>query len=135
MGNKLTRSISGYDRYFMTIDLCTALFAAWAVMKVTGTDYAWEGPLEIGWSLILLALFSRRRRDEFADHCWRRATAATFVMLVVGPVLAAFFEGMWEGFRDMPRQTPYDPPLDLIVAILIATFFTSFQWTRFRGGV
>jgi hypothetical protein len=124
---------AGYDRYFLLFDLCCALFAAWLALEVAGFDNGWVVALEVFWTLLLLALFSRKRRDEFAEHCWRTATTATFVMLLIVPILWSVADGFIAGINDLPAVEDYEPPMDGVLAILFAAFFGSFQWTRFRG--
>lgn len=123
--------VAGYDRYFLLFDLCCALFVASATMNAVGIENDWVTALEVGWALVLLALFSRKRRDEFAEHCWRTATSATFVMLLIAPTLWSFGAGIWHGFNDLPKVEHYELPIDAILGILFATFFVRFQWTRF----
>ena len=138
----------GPDRYFLLFDLCALAFAAWLIMFVTGVGGEVRPLVALAFTLLLLALFSRDRRDEFAEHCWRTATSVTFLMLIIAPIGWAFVEGLILGFtteqtRDIANAAetatggvgkPYEPSFDGIVALLFATFFATFEWTRFRGG-
>ena len=137
--------LAGYDRYFLMLDICGLLFATWAVGWMVRGDEKWVTVLGAAWLIGLLVLFSRKRRDEFAEHCWRQATSATFGMLLIAPLLVSFLTGMAEGFmtehaRDAGRAVravsaePFEPSLDVILILLFGTFFLTFEWTRFRGG-
>jgi len=135
---------AGPDRYFMWFDICTLLFISWLGMLAGGVGEDLRVLVWLGWALVLLALFSRKRRDEFAEHCWSTGTSAVFVGLLVIPVLWAFGLGLYDGFttehaQDVadvaaPRRQDPGPSLGTLVAILFAIFFARFQWTRFRGG-
>jgi hypothetical protein len=137
--------LADYDRYFLMVDISGLLFATWAVSWTVRGDESWVTMLGAAWLISLLVLFSRKRRDEFAEHCWRRATSATFGMLLVAPLLVTFVAGIAEGFmaehardaglaRASVRPEDFRPPLDAILILIFGTFFVSFEWTRFRGG-
>ena len=142
---ELNRSVAGYDRYFLILDASAVLFVLWALSKAIDFG-AVETLVEIAWGLTLIALiWLGRRRDEFAEHCWREATSATFIMLLAAPILVSFLTGVVDGFtseaaRDAgnaaaaARSENFEPSLDAILILLFATFFASFEWSRFRGG-
>lgn len=123
-----------YDRYFLKFDLCVALFVAWLAMYLTDTAKDVRVLAWLAFSLLLLALYGRKRRDEFAEHCWRTATSVTFLMLILAPLTLQFGAGFVDGFMGWPKRTGGDPSFDGLVTFLFATFFATFEWTRFRGG-
>ncbi len=120
----------GFTRYFLLFDLCALLFAAWLLLLVTGLDSRWTLGLQFAWLLILIALFSRKRRDEFARYCWGKASEAAFAMLIVAPIVGAFAMGLIEGFTG--RDSAIDVTLDSVMAVVFATFFSVFEATRLR---
>jgi ABC-type phosphate transport system permease subunit len=137
--------LAGYDRYFLMVDVSGLLFATWAVGWTVRGAADWVTLLGAVWLISLLVLFSRKRRDEFAEHCWRRATSATFGMLLIAPLLVTVIGLMAEGFmaehardsglaRTPVRPEDFEPSLGAILILLFGTFFLSFEWTRFRGG-
>ena len=143
----LNERVAGYDRYFLMFDICALLFAAWAVAWSVRGDGEWVTLLGAAWLIGLLVLHSRKRRDEFAEHCWRKATSVTFGMLLIAPLLVSFLSGIVEGFtteavRDAANgpaiaaapSEGFEPSLDAILILLFGTFFVTFEWTRFRGG-
>ena len=144
--NSLNQRVTGYDRYFLMLDICALLFAAWAIAWSLRGDGGWVTLLGAAWLIGLLVLHSRKRRDEFAEHCWRKATSVTFGMLLIAPLLVSFFAGILEGFtteaaRDAANgaavaatsSEDFEPSLDAILILLFGTFFTTFEWVRFRG--
>jgi hypothetical protein len=115
-------------RFFLFMDLASALFVLWAflrmssIMDATPRDLIW-----LSWTLLLFAMLFRRGQDEFWDLCWRRASAATFAGLLIVPPLILF---------TLPRAgQPAFFDHDVLVIILFAIFFARFQWTRFRGAM
>ena len=137
--------LAAYDRYFLMLDICGLLFATWAIGWIVRGEEDWVTVLGAVWLISLLVLFSRKRRDEFAEYCWRRATSATFGMLLIAPLLVSFLTGVVDGFtteaaRDAgnaaaaAQSEGFEPSLDVILILLFGTFFTSFEWARFRGG-
>ena len=136
--------IAEYDRYFLKLDLCALAFSAWAIIWLVRGEEDWLTLLNAVWLVGLLILFSRERRDEFAEHCWRRATSATFGMLLAAPILVSFGAGVISGFTSealgnsgtlvVEQSKDFEPSLDLLMLLCFGTFFSSFEWTRFRGG-
>ena len=125
-------------RYFLWLDLAAVLFAVAAITTATGIGYGVSSVTGAASQLILLGLL-RRRRDEFAEHCWRRATHATFTALLLVPLIYSFGSGLYEGFTGGPPSVGAPtglaemPSLNALVFVLLATFFAVFEWTRFRG--
>ena len=121
-------------RFFLQMDIATALFVLWAVLFVSSNGDDVRVLIQLAWTLMLFVLFFRRGQDEFWNACWRRATSAAFLALVVTPVTSGFIEGLMDGFMDRPAVRSAEPPFDAIVTVLFAAFFATFHWTRFRGG-
>lgn len=128
------------ERYFLWLDLAAALFAVAAIAAATGIGYGVSSVAGAASQLILLGLL-RRRRDEFAEYCWRRATRATFTALLLVPLIYSFGLGIYDGFigtaapAGPPTGLADGPPLGVLLFALFATFFISFEWTRFRGEI
>lgn len=122
-----------FDRYFLMFDACALLFLALIASEIAGYGGALVGALQVAWAALLLVLFPRKRRDEFAEHCWRRATSATFLMLVLAPIAIGFTTGLVDGFTHAPKRTDVHAGMDELIMILLATFHGVFEWTRFRA--
>jgi uncharacterized membrane protein YfcA len=122
-----------FDRYFLMFDACAVLFMVLIVAEIAGYDHWLVSLLAVIWAVLLLSLFSRKRRDEFAEHCWQRATSATFVMLIIAPLALGFGAGIIDGFTGA-QKNPSTVGTEPLVIILFATFYGVFEWTRFRGG-
>ena len=118
--------------YFPTFDLTAALFVAWFATWAFAAQETWETGFQFLYVALLVTLYLFKGRDEFAMHCWRRATSATFAMLIVSPAVIGFMEGFVEGITDRASQGPSEMSVDALFALLFATFFAAFEWTRFR---
>ena len=125
-------------RYFLWFDGAALLFVLAAIAVGIGVGHGVAAVCGGASQLILLGLL-QRRRDEFAEHCWRRATRATFTALLLVPLAWSFACGVYAGLagKAAPTGAPIGladaPSVGVLLFVLLATFFASFEWTRFRG--
>jgi hypothetical protein len=113
-------------RYFLFVDLASALFVLWAFLRLSSLlDPAPRNLIWLCWTLLLLAMLFRRGQDEFWKLCWRKASAATFAGLLIVPPLILFTLPL------AGQRASFDH--DVLVILLFAIFFARFQWARFRG--
>jgi hypothetical protein len=125
-------------RYFLWFDGAALLFVLASIAVAAGVGHGVAAVLGGASQLILLGLLPRRR-DEFAEHCWRRATRATFTALLLVPLVWSFAFGIYAGFvgKAAPVGAPTSladvPSTGVLLFALFATFFASFEWMRFRG--
>ena len=118
-------------RFFLLMDLASALFVLWAFLRLSEfLDPATRNVIWVSWTLLLFAMLFRRGQDEFWDLCWRKASAATFAGLLILPPLILFALSFQEGVTMGNARFDHD----VLVILLFAIFFATFQWTRFRGG-
>ena len=114
-------------RFFLLMDLAAVLFVLWAFLRLSEfLDPVTRNVVWAAWTLLLFAMLFRRGQDEFWELCWRKASAATFAGLLIVPPLILFV---------LPRagqEAWFDH--DVLVLILFAIFFATFQWTKSRGG-
>ena len=114
-------------RFFLLVDLASALFVLWAVLRLFSVaDSLPRNLIWLSWTLLLAVMLFRRGQDEFWQSCWRKASAAAFAGLLIVPPLLLL------GLSAAGQETIFDH--DVLVIVLFAIFFARFQWTRFRGG-
>jgi hypothetical protein len=131
---RTSKAEGNYHRYFLMFDLCVLLFLAAKALELFAIDDTLRVGLGIGWLVLLLVLFSRKRRDEFANHCWAKAAETAFAMLLIAPFIVAFWTGLADGFADRPTSRDLSFLWEDVADIVFLTFFAKFEWTRFRGG-
>jgi hypothetical protein len=124
--------------YFNIFDIFTLSFAIGMVTQFAGlpdiASWAWFATVVLGFFVLL------KRRDEFAESCWRTAASAGFgiilVYLILAPYMLGFTSGMLEVFLNRPVDLAHYHVFDEATAALlvqIAVVITVFQYKRFRG--
>lgn len=115
-------------RFFLLVDLASVLFVLWAFLRLSEfLDPLARNVVWVSWTLLLFVMLFRHGQDEFWDLCWRKASAATFAGLLIVPPLILFT------LSRTGQKVWFDH--DVLVLVLFAIFFATFQWTRLRGGV
>ncbi len=141
--NKGATGAKAAKRYFLHIDISTALFVATIATKMTlGSASAVTGLAAVGLLIAMGLAITGGPRDEFARHSWHRGTAAAFitmlVLFVALPFAAGFMDGFMEAMRDSPQANgafvTEDDYADTALFLAMAAFFAAFQWSRFAGG-
>lgn len=124
----------GFNRYFLLFDLCFLLFVVAKVAELLGFDETIYGSLAFAWLAVLIFLFSRKKRDEFAQYCWGKAAEFAFAILLIAPFLLAFGIGIADGLAGRERTVDAVFPWGEVVDVVFLAFFAAFEWARFRGG-
>ena len=143
-----------FRHYFLLIDLATLFSLIVAALELFDPEVAFEGParsMQLLFALatiaavilMLVVVFGKSLRDEFAEECWRGAAMSTVKFLAAAPPIAIVIDAvirvlakdgvLASGASGIFPGDDAGEAVGTVWAVTLAVYFLAFQYHRWQA--